>query len=345
MSRRLFWNLVPRLTAASSTAFFIGSYVTQDGKQAHAASQLPVYRRSEIMRHVTMDKGIWVTYEGNVYDITKFVANHPGGRDKISLAAGNDIGPYWKMYPQHINSKLPMETLSPMIVGTLHPEDAKKEAEESAKDLKGDLNDPFTREPDLSPLLTYHMRKPYNAEAPSALLSDSWITPNHLWFVRNHHPTPIIEDDDYVLTVSGRGLPHGHVDRAVTFTLNDLQTKFNKTYVTSTVQCGGNRRNEMNKVRKTFGAPWESGAMSTAKWGGVLLSDLLKSVGVEHQSAVREGIEHIQFVGAEGMEASIPVYKALNPWGDVRSLLPPSLLPALYCLYLLPLFAVIIPPD
>ena len=46
----------------------------------------------------TTEKGVWVTYNGEVYDITKFIQNHPGGRDKISLAAGKDIGPFWKMY-------------------------------------------------------------------------------------------------------------------------------------------------------------------------------------------------------------------------------------------------------
>ena len=120
-----------------------------------AAQSLPVYRRSEIKRHVSMDNGVWVTYKGNVYDISKFIANHPGGRDKISLAAGQDIEPYWKIYPQHINSSLPMDTLSPMIIGTLHPDDIKREAEATVL-LNGDVNDPFAREPDLSPLLTYH---------------------------------------------------------------------------------------------------------------------------------------------------------------------------------------------
>ena len=36
--------------------------------------------------------GIWVTYKGEVYDITEFVEAHPGGMQKIMMAAGGSIG-------------------------------------------------------------------------------------------------------------------------------------------------------------------------------------------------------------------------------------------------------------
>jgi cytochrome b involved in lipid metabolism len=35
-----------------------------------------------------------------VYDITKFVHNHPGG-DKILMAAGGSVEPFWLMYAVH----------------------------------------------------------------------------------------------------------------------------------------------------------------------------------------------------------------------------------------------------
>jgi hypothetical protein len=43
-------------------------------------------------------------------------------------------------------------------------------------------------------------QKPFNAEPPSELLTDSFITPNELFFKRNHLPVPDIKADDYVLT-------------------------------------------------------------------------------------------------------------------------------------------------
>ena len=33
-----------------------------------------------------------------MYDITDFVANHPGGSEKIILAAGGPVEPWWNLY-------------------------------------------------------------------------------------------------------------------------------------------------------------------------------------------------------------------------------------------------------
>lgn len=33
-----------------------------------------------------------------VYDITDFVVNHPGGSEKVQLAAGGKLEPYWNLY-------------------------------------------------------------------------------------------------------------------------------------------------------------------------------------------------------------------------------------------------------
>uniref|UniRef100_A0A8C6UCX1 Cytochrome b5 heme-binding domain-containing protein n=1 Tax=Neogobius melanostomus TaxID=47308 RepID=A0A8C6UCX1_9GOBI len=54
------------------------------------SSSLPIFSQEEVSRHRTLEDGIWVTYKGGVYDITEFVAIHPGG-DKIMLAAGGSV--------------------------------------------------------------------------------------------------------------------------------------------------------------------------------------------------------------------------------------------------------------
>jgi DMSO/TMAO reductase YedYZ molybdopterin-dependent catalytic subunit len=54
---------------------------------------------------------------------------------------------------------------------------------------------------------------------------DSWITPNEVWFVRHHHPVPIVDIKNYVLEIKGEGL------RPTTFTLDELKTKFTKRKV------------------------------------------------------------------------------------------------------------------
>jgi sulfite oxidase len=41
-----------------------------------------------------------MTHGEGVYDVTAFVNAHPGG-NKIMLAAGSALEPYWSMYAQH----------------------------------------------------------------------------------------------------------------------------------------------------------------------------------------------------------------------------------------------------
>ena len=38
-----------------------------------------IYRKQDVAAHTTKETGIWVTYQGGVYDITNFIVNHPGG--------------------------------------------------------------------------------------------------------------------------------------------------------------------------------------------------------------------------------------------------------------------------
>ena len=279
------------------------------GTTATASTRL--IRRAEVAQHNNKQSGIWTLYQNKVYDITKFVANHPGGQDKIMLAAGNSVEPFWQLYPIHSKSKLPMELLRGMEIGSLHPDDVA--AEESARAKEADrIGDPYADEPKPSPLLLFHMQKPLNAEAPNSLLTDNWITPLELWFVRNHHPVPDTKEEDYRLSVT---LPDG---RTLEYSLRDLKTLFKKHNVVSTIQCGGNRRSEMNIPGKsTSGSPWQCGALSTAKWSGVRLSDLLLKAGVNYYNAEDMGLKHVQFLAIDDMGASIPIKKAVDIHGDV----------------------------
>ena len=56
----------------------------------------PTYSVEEVAKHRdAASGGIWVTYKGEVYDITEFVEAHPGGTQKIMMAAGGSIGEGW----------------------------------------------------------------------------------------------------------------------------------------------------------------------------------------------------------------------------------------------------------
>lgn len=77
----------------------------------------PIFTQEEVTSHRSLEDGVWVTYKGGVYDITDFVAMHPGG-DKILLAAGGDLEPFWALYAVHSQEHV-LEILSEYKVGKL----------------------------------------------------------------------------------------------------------------------------------------------------------------------------------------------------------------------------------
>ena len=68
-----------------------------------------------------------MTYKGNVYDITDFVANHPGGSEKIILAAGGALEPFWALYAVHNNEHV-LELLAEYRIGSLSKDESSIEA-------------------------------------------------------------------------------------------------------------------------------------------------------------------------------------------------------------------------
>ena len=63
--------------------------------------RFPIYTREEVSKHTTPETRIWVTFKDGVYDITEFVQAHPGGAQRIMLAAGGQVDPFWLLYQQH----------------------------------------------------------------------------------------------------------------------------------------------------------------------------------------------------------------------------------------------------
>ncbi|VDK57869.1 unnamed protein product, partial [Gongylonema pulchrum] len=84
-------------------------------------SDLPTYRIDEVKKHGKNAERIWVTCQGGVYDVTDFVEGHPGG-NKILLAAGSSIDPYWNIYQQHRTPET-VELLEEMRIGNLDERD------------------------------------------------------------------------------------------------------------------------------------------------------------------------------------------------------------------------------
>ena len=306
-------------TAASTAAAVVAAVATgaphAPAAAAAAEDALPVYSKAEVAKHTTPESGIWVIFQGDVYDITTFVQNHSGGIEKIMTAAGGEVEPYWSLYRQHL---LPgaagqepkpkshvAEILAPLLIGHVDPE----ELAAAAAAKKGrPADDPYADEPERHGALRLLSETPCSGESPQTLIFDNWLTPNALFFVRNHHPVPRLDPATYTLRVDGLGVTPRD------FSLSDLEA-LPKAEVVATLQCGGNRRGDLDVHKRTSGNSWGAGAISNARWGGVYLRDVLMECGLT--SPLRAGVEHVQFEGEDGTKASIPASKALSEYGDV----------------------------
>lgn len=153
-----------------------------------------------------------------------------------------------------------------------------------------------------------HEDEPYNAESPPGALAAK-ITSLDTFYGRNHAPIPRIDSASWRLRVEGL------VDRPLELSMDDLR-RFTERTVVATLQCAGNRRADLIEVRDIPGqVPWGPGAISTARWSGASLADVLAEAGAQPEAA------HIAFTGADvSQEAtppqpfggSIPVAKATS---------------------------------
>ena len=121
---------------------------------------------------------------------------------------------------------------------------------------------------------------PFNAEAPPEAL-DSEVTPVELHYVRSNFAVPT---HDGTLEIGGA------VDNPTTFTLNDLRA-MPAVERAVTLECAGNGRLETRPL--PAGEPWGDYAVSTARWKGTLLSDVL-----EQARPAADGLE-VRFDGAD----------------------------------------------
>jgi sulfite oxidase len=268
---------------------------------------LPSYRLSEIKQHGPKSARPWIIYEDKVYDITDWVPAHPGG-EVILRAAGGSIEPYWNIFAIH-KTPYVREILEQYVVGKVHQDDL-----EDGRPRMDEIEDPFVADPARDERLHQLTSKPCNAETGGEELAESFLTPNEVFYVRNHMWVPVIEDptgDAHGITIE---LPNGDVR---TYTVGELKSKFSQHTVTAVLQCSGNRRKNMTDyARKTNGLQWGVGAISCAKWEGVRLRDVLADAGLAVDDPP-EDAQHVQFSALEAYGASIPIHAALDPRGDV----------------------------
>lgn len=148
---------------------------------------------------------------------------------------------------------------------------------------------------------------PPNLEMPIAL-QQGWLTPNRLFYQRNHFRLPPPAAGAWTLAVEGE------VERPFQAGLWEL-ARMPAVSEWVTVECSGNKRAFFDPPAE--GTKWTEGAVGTAEWTGVPLAALLGRAGV------KPGAIEVRFTGLDSgrykatgervhFERSLPLGKALD---------------------------------
>ena len=135
------------------------------------------------------------------------------------------------------------------------------------------------------------------------------ITPTKKFFIRSHFSVPRLSRESWTLSVDGE------VEQPTVLRYDDLRAMRHRDLIV-TMECAGNSRSTVRP--KPEGVLWGHGALSTGRWRGVPLCDVLLRSGVRPTGCevLLRGADHGKEPGVEGdltYEMSIDVEKALHP--------------------------------
>lgn len=152
-----------------------------------------------------------------------------------------------------------------------------------------------------------------NAEAHlSHLFEAGMITPKELHYVRNHGAVPRILWEYHELDIE-----YGKL----VLSMDQLKNDCEAINIAVALACDGNRRKEMNMIKKSKGFSWGAGTVSCAYWKGPLLRDVLLRAGLPERMPGRTRY-WVNFEGAdvpsEGKYATcLPFDYVMDPTNDV----------------------------
>ncbi len=100
--------------------------------------------------------------------------------------------------------------------------------------------------------------------------------------------------------------------------MDDLKSAFDQRTIVAVMQCAGNRRADVHRLKPVTGDPLEPGAIGNAEWTGVRLLDVLRRARVDEAAQ-----DHVAFACCDEVEiegegrfkygASIPLSNAMAP--------------------------------
>jgi sulfite oxidase len=259
-----------------------------------------------------------------VYDITDYVAAHPGGHF-IKQAFGGPVEQWWQHWTYHHLSPKVAKHLEDLRIGRL------SDWQPADEDLFNDeLYEDERANEDRDSRQHIFFARPCCSETKSAALATEHYTPNAAFYIRNHAPVPApVPPSEHVVEFSsGGGAATGGAGSAVaSLTVAELAERFGGGRVTSVLQCAGNRANENIRMRGLSGfsnTPFESitvGMLGNAVWGGPRLLDVLDELYPQLQLKTAAGLaervagKHVELEGADQYVTSIPLERVVEAGG------------------------------
>uniref|UniRef100_A0A671EI75 Cytochrome b5 n=1 Tax=Rhinolophus ferrumequinum TaxID=59479 RepID=A0A671EI75_RHIFE len=96
-----------------------------DGKGQGVETPVTYYRLEEVAKRNSL-KEIWLVIHGRVYDITRFLNEHPGGEEVLLEQAGADASESFEDVGHSLDAR---EMLKQYYIGDVHPNDLKPESD------------------------------------------------------------------------------------------------------------------------------------------------------------------------------------------------------------------------
>jgi sulfite oxidase len=320
-------------SAAAAPARLNEQVATHEPSQSQSQLQL-YYTPDQVAEHNGDgdQKEVWVSFQGKVYDITDFVAQHPGG-SIIRDASGGPLENYWAYWAYHSLLDRPMKWLKSYEIGLLLVEDDNDDGDEVVQslneirqemDLKEIRRQMYEGDPNRQESIQHGQialcHQPWCSETEPKQ-QETLYTRNQAFYVRNHAPVPDLAKEDYFITVSSQ-LPN-HPELEQTIPLENLSSRYSVVTVPSILQCAGNRSADLMAVAPTAfaGTPFatiKAGLMGNAEWKGVKLADIFLDLFpfLRNLSAQELDQFEVEFEGADQYRTSTSLGRILDSEND-----------------------------
>ncbi|XP_012597829.1 cytochrome b5 type B isoform X1 [Microcebus murinus] len=95
-----------------------------DGKEQGVETSVTYYRLEEVAQRNSL-KELWLVIHGRVYDVTRFLNEHPGGEEVLLEQAGIDASESFEDVGHSSDAR---EMLKQYYIGDVHPSDLKPES-------------------------------------------------------------------------------------------------------------------------------------------------------------------------------------------------------------------------